>query len=467
MTNTTVAAPFFARGSLVEGNDTVQKSRDLNVQFATPALNLDSLIHPRSEPPPLLNVSTAEIIEFLVEGGKWIADSGNPHMSACFERMAATHILPRSVIEAVSQHAVLYLNKDILQRELEQSFPDPEALDHWIPKTDFTGKTSFIRAFGPRLIHILPGNSPGVAIKSIAQGALVKAVNLFKMSSADPFTMVALLQSFADIDPQHPLVKSMSAVYWRGGDDTTERSLFRPQYFDKLVAWGGGEAINNLVKYVGPGFQLVSFDPKSSISMLGREVFESEDSMLAAAQSACNDIMMLNQEACAASRFQFIEGNKEQVDRFSELLQQLIAARAEASGDFRPIEAGMRDEIEALMLMDDDYTVFGDLDGKGIVIHSDEPVDFHPINKTANVVRVQSLDDAVRYVNVATQTVGFYPDRRIADYRDRLASAGAQRVTRLGEAGGSTIGNPWDGMYPLHRFVQWVTHEDGFSQDAD
>jgi len=464
MTNTTVAAPFFARGSLVEGNDTVQKSRDLNVQFATPALNLDSLIHPRSEPPPLLNVSTAEIIEFLVEGGKWIADSGNPHMSACFERMAATHILPRSVIEAVSQHAVLYLNKDILQRELEQSFPDPEALDHWVPKTDFTGKTSFIRAFGPRLIHILPGNSPGVAIKSIAQGALVKAVNLFKMSSADPFTMVALLQSFADIDPQHPLVKSMSAVYWRGGDDTTERSLFRPQYFDKLVAWGGGEAINNLVKYVGPGFQLVSFDPKSSISMLGREVFESEDSLLAAAQSACNDIMMLNQEACAASRFQFIEGNKEQVDRFSELLQQLIAARAEASGDFRPIEAGMRDEIEALMLMDDDYTVFGDLDGKGIVIHSDEPVDFHPINKTANVVRVQSLDDAVRYVNVATQTVGFYPDRRIADYRDRLASAGAQRVTRLGEAGGSTIGNPWDGMYPLHRFVQWVTHEDGFTQ---
>jgi hypothetical protein len=240
--------------------------------------------------------------------------------------------------------------------------------------------------------------------------------------------------------------------------------LFRPQYFDKLVAWGGGEAINNLVKYVGPGFQLVSFDPKSSISMLGREVFESEASVLEAAQSACNDIMMLNQEACAASRFQFIEGNKDDVNRFSEQLQKLIAERAIQSGDLRPIEAGMRDEIEALMLMDDDYTVFGDLDGKGIVIHSDEPVDFHPINKTANVVRVESLDDAVQYVTVATQTVGFYPDTRIADYRDRLASAGAQRVTRLGEAGGSTIGNPWDGMYPLHRFVQWVTHEDGFTQ---
>lgn len=43
----------------------------------------------------------------------------------------------------------------------------------------------------------------------------------------------------------------------------------------------------------------------------------------------------------------------------------------------------------------------------------------------------------------------------------RLASCGAQRVVRLGEAGPSTIGNPHDAMYPLHRFVHWMAHEDG------
>ena len=103
----------------------------------------------------------------------------------------------------------------------------------------------------------------------------------------------------------------------------------------------------------------------------------------------------------------------------------------------------------------------GKTDGKGLVIRSDEPVDFHPINKTANVVRVDSLDDAARYVNVATQTVGFYPFKRMPDYRDLLASGGAQRIVRLGEAGPSTIGNPHDAMYPLHRFVHWMAHEDG------
>lgn len=456
-----VSAPFFVRGKVVEGADTIQRSRDLGVDFAIPKISLNDVVHPRTEVPPLLNVPTSEIIDFLVEAGQRIRDPGNPHMQECFDRMASTHILPREVVETVAQHAVHYLNKDILTRELEQNFPDPKALDEWIPKQDFTGRQSFVRAYGPRLIHVLPGNSPGVAIKSIAQGALVKSVNLFKMPSADPFTMVALLRTMADLDPDHALVRSMSAIYWRGGDDATENTLYRPQYFDKIVAWGGGDAINNVIKYLGPGFQLVSFDPKTSISMVGREAFASKETLDEVADLASADVMMLNQEACAASRYQFVEGTKDEVDRFCAAFHGRIAERAAASGDIRPLEPGMREEIEAMILMDDDYGVFGEADGRGIVIHSDEPVDFHPINKTANVVRVESLDDAMKYVNVATQTVGFYPYDRVADYRDRLASGGAQRVTRLGEAGPSTIGNPWDAMYPLHRFVHWIAHEDG------
>jgi hypothetical protein len=456
-----VSAPFFYRGKLVEGADQIHRSRDMGVSFATPALDLDAAVHPRSEVPPLLNVPTAEIIDFLVETGQRLLAPDNRHMHLCFERTASTHILPREVVEHTTRHMVAYLDKRTLEAELEQNFPDPRALDGWVPKHDHTGRRSFVRAFAPRLIHVLPGNAPGVAIKSVAQGALVKAVNLFKMSSSDPFTMVAILRTMAEIDPNHAIVKSMSAVYWRGGDETVENVLYRPQYFDKIVAWGGGDAINNVVKYIGPGFQLVSFDPKTSISMLGREALESDETIELAAQLACNDIMMLNQEACASSRFQFVEGSQEQVDRFCAKLHQRIAERAAASGDFRPLDGGMKEDIDALTMMDDEYGVWGKTDGRGLVIRSDEPVDFHPINKTANVVRVDSLDDAVKWVNVATQTIGFYPPERIDDYRDRLAAAGAQRVCPLGDAGPSTLGNPHDAMYPLHRFVHWIAHERG------
>jgi hypothetical protein len=456
-----VSAPFFLRGELIEGSDIIQKSRDLGVTFATPNIPFDKAVPPRTEVPPLLNVPTSEIIDFLVETGQRLVAPDNAYVHECFDRMASTHILPRSVFENVGKHAVAYLDKRILQRELEQNFPDPGALDGWIPKQDFNGRKSFVRAYAPRLIHVLPGNSPGVAVKSIAQGALVKAVNLFKMSSADPFYTVAILRTMAEIDPEHPIVKSMSAVYWRGGDAAVENVLYRPQYFDKIVAWGGGDAINNVVKYLGPGFQLVSFDPKTSISMVGKEALASEEIMEETASKAASDLMMLNQEACAASRFQFVEGPQDKVDQWCAKFQRNIAERAAASGDLRPLSMDLKEEVEALMMMDDDYGTWGRADGKGLVIRSDEPVDFHPINKIGNVVRVDSLDDAVKWVNVATQTIGFYPSERIADYRDRLGAGGAQRVCHLGEAGPSTIGNPWDGMYPLHRFVHWMVNEDG------
>ncbi|MCE7797303.1 long-chain-fatty-acyl-CoA reductase [Sphingobium sufflavum] len=457
----TVSAPFFLRGKLVEGSDQIHKSRDLGVSFATPTIDLNAAVHPRTEVPPLLNVPLSEVIDFLVETGERIRDPKNAIFQDCIDRMCRTHILPRDVVANQAMYASLYLDKRKLMAEVEQNFPDPAALDGWVPKSDFTGRKSFVRAFAPRLIHVLPGNSPGVAVKSIAQGALVKGINLFKMSSSDPFTTVAILRTMAEIDPEHPIVKSMSAVYWRGGDTTVEPILFRPQYFDRIVGWGGGDAINNLVKYVGPGLQLVSFDPKTSISMVGKEAFDSEEALDLAADLASNDVMTLNQEACVASRFQFVEGTQEQVDRFSERLHKRIAERAAASGDVRACDMELKEQIEMMMMMDDDYGVWGKPDGKGVVIRSDEPVDFHPINKTANVVRVDSLDDAVKYINVATQTVGFYPFDRMPDYRDRLASGGAQRIVHLGEAGPSTIGNPHDAMYALHRFVHWMVHEDG------
>ena len=43
------SAPFFVRGMVVEGADVVHRSRDLGVDFATPKIDLNSLVHPRTE----------------------------------------------------------------------------------------------------------------------------------------------------------------------------------------------------------------------------------------------------------------------------------------------------------------------------------------------------------------------------------------------------------------------------------
>ena len=459
------AAPFFVRGKVVEGADTVHRSRDLGVDFATPKLDLNSLIHPRTELPPLLDVPLAEIIDFLCEAGQKLADPNNPPVGPCIDRMAKVSLQPRKMVEFMVRNSAEYLDKKSLWELVEQNFPNPKALDEWVPHTDHQGRRSFIRAFPPRLIHVLPGNAPAQGIRSIAQSALVKSVSLFKMASADPFSTVAFLRTMADVDPDHPVVRSMSAIYWRGGEESVERVLYRPQYFDKLVAWGGGDAINNVMKYVGPGFQLVSFDPKTSISMVGKEAFASEEAMIEAATRNAGDVAMANQEACVCSRFTFIEATPEQADRYCEVLAEQIRVDRMGEGAPRPLEKELREQIDVLRMMDDDYAVFGALDGRGVAIRSEEPVDFHPLRKTSNVVCVGSLDEAMKYVNVATQTVGVYPFARMAALRDKLASGGAQRVVRLGEAGPSAIGNPHDAMYPLHRFVHWMANEDGCEGD--
>lgn len=456
-------APFFVRGNVIEDTAVRHKSRDLGVDFVTPKIDLDALITLRTEPGPLFDVRLSEILDFLAATGEQMRLDKAGYLREAVDRISATNVLPRSVIEQNVRMASDYLNKAKLLEYAKHNLGDERVLDEWVPRVDSAGRKSFTRAFPPRLIHILPGNSPLVSAQSIALGAMVKAINLFKMGSSDPFMAVAILRTMLDVDPDHPVPRSMSAVYWRGGDERVERAIFQPQYFDKIVAWGGGDAINNVIKYLMPGLQLVSFDPKTSISMIGIEAFDSDEILDDVATRAANDVGLLNQEACVCSRVLFVEGERKQIDRFCERLQRKLVDRNAVSGKAPALPRDLAEEVESMKLMDDEFGVWGTGDGSGLVIRSSEPVDFHPVNKTANVVEVDSLNDALKYVNVATQTVGVYPPARQIELRNGLASGGAQRIVRLGDAGGQSIGAPHDAMYIMHRFVHWIVHEDGFA----
>jgi Acyl-CoA reductase (LuxC) len=455
-----LSAPQFIQGTLIEGDAVRHRSRDLGADFTTPAIDLDAIVMPRSQLPPLLDIKLSEIIDFLVEVGERLHLDRNPYLQECLEYIAATNPLPRRVVENLYREAPLYLSRQLLESMVDSNFAHRDALDGWVERVDTYGSKLAVRAFPPRIVHMLAGNAPAGCVASIAQGAIVKAVNLFKMPSSDPFTTVAVLRTMADIDQSHPVVRSMTAVYWQGGDEAIERTLYRPQYFDKIVAWGGGPAINNVIKYLGPGIQLVSFDPKSSISMIGREALASDETMDDVAERLAADTTVFNQEACLASRFVFVEGERPQIEAFcAKLVDRLGVDRDYASAVAQPLPPDVREEVEVMSAMGD-LKAFGGFDGRGLVVLSDAPVNFHPSNKTSNVVMVDSLDDAVRYVNVATQTIGVYPYERKAQLRDRLAAAGAQRLCRLGTANAHALGSPHDAMYPLQRLVHWMADDD-------
>src|SRR5262249_39212733 len=159
--------------------------------------------------------------------------------------------------------------------------------------------------------------------------------------------------------------------------------------------------------------------------------------------------------------FQFVEGSDAEVDDFcGRLHAQLVGSTGPVPG--RPTPPDVRQTLARLQEQDADIRVWGEFDGRGLVIRSNEPLDIYPIGRTVNVVAPFDLVDAARFVDVATQTVGIYPAERKASLRDVVFSAGAQRVVTLGGVTkqGMPHGRPHDGVYVLERMVRWVCDEE-------
>lgn len=456
-TSAPTAVPHFIRGELRDPHMSDGVEHD---GFTTPALELDELVWPRTQPGPAFDVPLADIIDFLAAVGERMDLETNPHLQHALEASAEFSALGPRILAQGYRGLRQAFDPDKLWFQVDHEV-GREVLDGWKDVPDLTGKVRRIRAFPPRLVHIMAGNAPGVTAASIVRGALTKGVHLLKLPSNDLFTGTALLRTMAEVGPNHPVTKSFSCVYWRGGDPVVESALFRAQYFDRLVAWGGDAAIRSALQYVAPGFDLVSFDPKVSISLLGREALDSEEAMRASAAAAADDASLFNQEVCAASRFVYAEGDRDDLARWCELLVSELGVERDLADAVVPtlLPADARAEVEVLRSMSPAYEVFGAADGTGLVILSEDPVGFHPSAKTVNVVRVASLHDALEYVNVATQTVGIFPPVRAAELRDPLAAHGMQRLVPLGEVLNVAPGYPHDGFFALHRFVKWLVDE--------
>lgn len=450
-----LSVPHVIKGDWIEGD-----ASDYG-KFATPALELDRLVWQRPAPGPAFDVPSAEIIAILVELGDWVRRDPDGVMEKACAQSVRSNPLPQAVVERSYNMLHVPFNRASMEFQLEQELGGPDVVDGWREIVAPSGRKSRIRAFPPRLIHVVAGNAPGVSAITVIRGALTKGVHLIKLPSNDLFTATAILRGLAAVAPDHGLTRSFSAAYWRGGDRTVESMLFRPQYFDKLVAWGGEATIRSAKDYIGPGFELVAFDPKTSISIIGHEAFDDEATLERVAEAAAADATVMDQQACTSSRFQFVEGTLEEVDTYCSALQRRMGIeRPMASACGNPIKGEMRDDIEALRDLEPDYRVFGSFEGRGIVVRSDEPVDFHPDGRVVNVVRVDEIASAVTHANVATQTVGVFPPSLRIQFRDILAAAGVQRVVALGSAGSVEVGLSHDGFYPLQRFIRWVNEED-------
>jgi hypothetical protein len=271
-----------------------------------------------------------------------------------------------------------------------------------------------------------------------------------------------------DLAPDHPITKHLSVAYWKGGDAEVEDALYQPKNIEKIVAWGGLASITHIAKYIRPGIDLITLDPKLSSTIIGAEAFADEAVMADVAARLALDVGVYNQEGCLNARVVYAHTGTDaaglaKANRFGELLFAAIQALpARLSGPAKRLNADLAEELEGLRYAGQLYRkIGGDVRGGVIVSQLDEPVEFSAMlaNRVANIVPVDSIETPIQAVTAYTQTIGIYPDSLIPQIRDRLAFHGAQRLVSLGYATRRVVAGPSDGIEPMRRMAKWIMHE--------
>ncbi|MFW9991829.1 MAG: acyl-CoA reductase [Candidatus Odinarchaeota archaeon] len=464
ISNLIIPIKYIIRGKIFTGAELEFSNRERTVTFAAPSAGrlLGKII--LRKPETLVNdfrgVSVQEIIDFLVETGQILDYDRNPLMQeACTLSTQFSGLTP-PIIEACYKQLPSFFKEPVLKMMVENEIGS-HFLDGWVEVPVPTGKAR-VRAYGAKTLHIIAGNVPLVAALSIIRGALTKSDSIIKLPSNDPLTATAILTAMRDVDKTHPVVKHFSAVYWKGGDQEFERRLVTSLNLEKIIAWGGHNSIRTIKKLVGPGIDLITLDPKFSISIIGEEVFESEESMEQAAFLAAIDSAAYNQEACVTSRTHFVRTTPEKASIYARYLYKFMQEQ-NPSLSTRPktFPTGLKESIDSLRYLEDFYEVIGGEQGEGAVITSlaGEPVEFFPSCKTVNVIPVENYRKALEMVTVATQTVGIYPEHLKGELMDELIAKGVQRFVSLGQAAGGMVGVPHDAMEPMRRACKWIVNE--------
>ncbi|NIB41703.1 long-chain-fatty-acyl-CoA reductase [Pseudomaricurvus alkylphenolicus] len=468
---TYVKIPLIIRGEIIEDYDIEHRDRSGESTLLTPDVSKYSaqLLSDNSQSlMDLYDISYDDIVEFLCALGQRLDLDHNPYWREAFEQSKRISNLSDAVMEFYYRGATRVFNKAAIDEIVENRLGGSRYLESWVSHKLIDGRTLSLRALGARAIHVIAGNLPGVAMSTVMRSALTRSDTIIKLPSNDPLTALAIVRTMIDMAPDHPLTKHFSAAYWKGGDEKVEEKIYQPQFIEKIVAWGGLNSVKHITKYLQPGIDLITLDPKSSTSLIGSEVFSSESTMREVARRAAADMGGLDQEACLNARVMYLESGTdaegiERANKFGkylyEALQQLPSTISNGPKRFDP---ALKAEINSVIDLADWYRVYADEQGleKGAVIVSQlgEAVDFSALlsGRVGNIVPVDAIDDALDNFSAYTQTVGIYPDSLKTRIRTRAALCGGQMITSLGYATRASGAGPQDAIEPIRRMCKWI-----------
>jgi Acyl-CoA reductase (LuxC) len=465
--------PLIAHGHIINAPEIEFGGRREGTRFTTPDVtnHLDKLlVSSPSSLKALYGISFDETLDYLVALGDALDFSRNTYMQEAFELSVQTSGLGESILRHLYQNTGMVFSRENL-RTIADNSVGIDYLDSWVEKALPNGARYAIRAFGARTVHVVAGNVPSVSALTIARSVMLRSDAIIKTPSNDPLTAAAIARTMIEMDPNHPISKHTSVAYWKGGDEKVEQAIYDPKHIEKIVAWGGFNSIKHIAKYIQPGIDLITLDPKLSSTIVGKEAFDSEETMKHVAERIANDIGNSNQEGCVNARVIYVQSGTDDdgVAKLNQLGEMVYGAIQQLSPHTSTPAVRMDpefvDEIAGIRLGSMDYRIFGcGPEGGTIVSQIDEPVDFSRMlaNRIGNLVPIDEIDTAIRSITAYTQTIGVFPESLKNDIRDEMALYGCQRVVSLGYASNASVMSATgsqDAIEPMRRMCKWVVDE--------
>lgn len=402
------------------------------------------------QPHGLARLPLHEITSFLYNAGQNWKRRDHPRR-AVYERELVRYLgySPKAAQTEADWIAFLLCSSFRLYDLLTVELGSWQIVDGWVPREE-----ALVRAL-PRgtVLHIAPGNVPISVVISILRALITKNLSIVKVSAADPFTATALLQSFIEIDPRHPVSTSISAVYWPTERADGEGAAFAASA-DAIVAWGGEGAVAWARRHAGPDTEVIPFGPKRSFCVVGPH-----DHIEHAARAVAIDCSVYDQRGCFSTRQVFVR--RDHMDAFVPEL----AAQLAKLDDILPIGEASEDEA-AIRMLNTAHARFvgihlaGSPTGSWNVIRDVEGyADHHPLGRTVFVTPYDRPEEIYAAVTRDTQTVAVHPWEYGIGLRDELARRGAARIVECGLSNIFRVGAAHDGIYPLSRMVRFVSNE--------
>lgn len=325
--------------------------------------------------------------------------------------------------------------------QVESEFGTDRIFDEWIPR-----QMCYVKAFPRGLsLHYLVGNLPLAAIFSVIRGIITKNITVAKLASRDPVSAIGFMHSLIEVNPQHPISRSLSAGYWERDDKVGDAII---SIADTVCAWGGYGAIESIKKKIPPEVTFAEYGPKWSVSVIDLEQCDIES----AAYRVVEDVAFYDQEACFNTQQIYVHGEK-----IEEFIEYLIKYCREFSKSIPicntniDIAANRSLAIKEAQCLG--YKTVYEKDWAIIIADGSHSIT-HPFNRTFILHPIKKFEDVTKNLNRSNQTMSVYPWSIIKEYRDEWTEAGICRYVELGWSRMFRSGYTHDGTYGMHPMVR-------------